>query len=103
MYIENKNHALAIMKYANMRGTASQLEHAFSTAFVGKHHNGWCKIDDDLFWNEVLLKDTNCLNFLENHRILDLEELVVRYIQWDIDFKLKEKNWWKDYKNNWKD
>jgi hypothetical protein len=100
MYIENKSHAFAIMKYANIRGTDSHLEEILSIAIVGKHDNGWCKIDDYLFWNEVLLKDANCSIFLENHRIRDLEELAVRYIQWDIDIKLKEKNWEKDNKHN---
>lgn len=93
MYIENKGHALAIMKYANIRGTDKILANALKPAIVGRYKNGYCKIDNDIFWNEVLLKDTNCLSFLENNRISDLEELYVRHIEWTIDVKLKEKNW----------
>jgi len=93
MYIENKGHALAIMKYANMRGTDKVLAIVLKPAIVGRYKNGYCKIDNDIFWNEVLLKDTNCLSFLENNRISDLEELYVKQIEWIIDIKLKEKNW----------
>ena len=102
MYVKNKIHAFAIMKYSNMRGTDSHLEEALSTAIVGKHDNGWHKIDDDLFWDEVLLENINCVIYLENHRIRDLKELVDRYIQWDVDIKWKEKNWCKEGKHNWK-
>ena len=93
MYIENKGHALAIMKYANMRGNNLDLKKALIPAIVGRYKNGCCKIDNDAFWNKVLLKDVNCIRFLEYHRISDLEELYVRHIEWTIDIKLKEKNW----------